>query len=141
MQTKQDKQFPVMSTFRMLADPCTNQLCFFLICQSCCLVNTSPSLDLIILILLLGRFVLIKEIPGEHFLSKSSGKKLYTASFTESWRELINEYAIFFIALRTFKFWFFISFAACCNDSKTSLQTLENRLPCELKIIMYWLNI
>ena len=60
--------------------------------------NSSSSLNLIILILLLGRFVLMKEIPGEHFLSHNSGKTLYTATCTESWRELINEYAIFFIA-------------------------------------------
>ena len=57
--------------------------------------NSISSLDLIILILLLGRFVLMKEIPREHFLSHNSGKTLYTASCTETWRELINEYAIF----------------------------------------------
>ena len=52
--------------------------------------NSSSSLDLISLILLLGRFVLMKEIPGEHFLGHNSGKALYTASCTESWRELTN---------------------------------------------------
>ena len=57
--------------------------------------NSSSSSDLIILILLLVRFVLVKEIPGEHFLSHSCGKILYTAFCTESWCELINEYAIF----------------------------------------------
>ena len=93
--------------------------------------NSSSSLDFIILILLLGRFVM-KEIPGEHFLSHNSGQTLYTASCAESWRELINEYAIFFIASRTFKFWFFISFAAYFSDSDTSFQTMKNKLPCKL---------
>ena len=90
VRTEQDKQFSVM---QMSGN------------------NSSSSLDLIILILLLGRFVLMKEIPGEHFLSHNSGKTLYTASYSESWREIINEYAIFFIASRTFNFFFF-SFAA-----------------------------
>ena len=58
--------------------------------------NSSSSLDLMFLILLLGRFVLMKEIPGESFLSHNSGKRLYKAYCTESWREFINEYAIFF---------------------------------------------
>ena len=87
--------------------------------------NSSSSSDLIILILLLGRFVLMKEILGEHFLSHNSGKTLYAASCTKSWRELINEFAIFFIASRTFKFWFFISFAAYFNDSDTSFSDYE----------------
>ena len=55
--------------------------------------NSISSLDLIILILLLGRFVLIKETPGEHYLSHNSGKT-YTASCTESWCELVNEYSL-----------------------------------------------
>ena len=87
--------------------------------------NSSSSLDLMILILLLGRFVLMKEIPGEHFLSHNSGKTLYTASRTESWCEPLNEYAIFFIGSCTCMFWFFISFAACFNDSDTSLSDFE----------------
>ena len=87
--------------------------------------NPSSSLDLIIIILLLGRFVLMKEIPGEHFLSHKSGKTLYTASYTERMHELINEYSIFFIGSRTFKFWVFISFAACFNDSDTPLSDFE----------------
>ena len=87
--------------------------------------NPSSSLDLIIIILLLGRFVLMKEIPGEHFLSHKSGKTLYTASYTERMRELINEYSIFFIGSRTFKFCVFISFAACFNDSDTPLSDFE----------------
>ena len=86
VRTEQDKQFSVM---QMSGN------------------NSSSSLDLIILILLLGRFVLMKEIPGEHFLSHNSGKTLYTASYSESWREIINEYAIFFIASCTFNFFFF----------------------------------
>ena len=94
--------------------------------------NSSSSLDLIISILLLGRFVLMKEIPGEYFLSHNSGKTLYTASCTESWRELINDYAIFFIASSTFKFSFFVSFAACFSDSAFHCQTLKNKLSCKL---------
>ena len=90
MRTEQDKQFSVM---QMSGN------------------NSSSSLDLIILILLLRRFVLMKEIPGEDFLNHNSGKTLYKASCTESWHELIYKYAIFFIASRTFKFWFFIFFA------------------------------
>ena len=86
---------------------------------------SSSSVDLIILIPLLGRFVLMKEIAGEHILRRSSDKTLYTASCTESWRKLINEYAIFFIARRTFKFWFFISFEACFNDSDNSLSDFQ----------------
>ena len=67
----------------------------------------------------------MKEIPGEHFPTHNSVKAIYTASCTESWCELINDYAIFFIATRAFKFWFFISFAACFNDSDTSLSDFE----------------
>ena len=86
--------------------------------------KSSSFLDLIILILLLGRFVLMKEIPGEHFLSHNSGKTLYTASCTESWCQLKNEYVIFFIASRTFKFWFFI-LSASFHDPDTSLSDFE----------------
>ena len=87
--------------------------------------NSSSSLDLIIIILLSGRFLLMKEIPGEHFLSHNSSKTLYAASCIESWHKLINEYAIFVIPSHTFKCWFFISFAACFNDSDTSLSDFE----------------
>ena len=83
--------------------------------------NSSSFLDLIILILLLGRFALMKEIPKEHFLSYNCGKTLYTASCTKSWRKRINE----FITSRTIKIWFFISFAAYFNNSDTSLSDFE----------------
>ena len=86
--------------------------------------NLSSVLYLIIPIPLLGRFVLVKEIPGEHFLSHNSGKTLYTASCTESWCQLKNEYVIFFIASRTFKFWFFI-LSASFHDPDTSLSDFE----------------
>ena len=90
--------------------------------------NSSSSSDLIILILLLGRFVLMKEIPGEHFLSHNSGKTLYTASCTESWRE----YAIFFIASRTFKFSFLFPLQPVSMILTIQFQALKNKLSCKL---------
>ena len=138
IRTEQDKQFSVMQNFPHVGRSMYLSTMLFLN-MSVLLSgnNSSSSLDLIILILLLGRFVLMKEIPGEHFLSHNSGKTLCTASCTESWRGLINEYAIFFIASRTFKFCFFISFADCFNDSDTSLSDFENysKLSCKFYIV------
>ena len=90
-------------------------------------LNSSSSLDLIILTQLLGRFVLMKQIPGEHFLSDNSGETLYAASCTESWRELINEYAIFLIASRTF-----FPLQPVSMILTLHFQTLESKLSCKL---------
>ena len=45
--------------------------------------SSTSSLDLSILILCSGRFVLIKETPEQHFLSHISGNTIYPASRTD----------------------------------------------------------
>ena len=92
--------------------------------------KSSSFLDLIILILLLGRFVLMKEIPGEHFLSHNSGKTLYAASCTESWRELINIFFSLHNAHSNFGFLFPLYPASMIQT--LHFQTLKNKLSCKL---------
>ena len=94
--------------------------------------NSSSFLDLIILILLLGRFVLMKEIPKEHFLSYNCGKTLYTASCTESWRKLINEYVFFSLHHSQLKFGFLFPLQPILTILTLLFQTLKNKLSCKL---------
>ena len=94
--------------------------------------NSSSFLDLIILILLLGRFVLMKEIPKEHFLSYNCGKTLYTASCTESWRKLINEYVFFSLHHAQLKFGFLFPLQPILTILTLHFQTLKKKLSCKL---------
>lgn len=47
--------------------------------------------------------------------------------FTDSYRELINEQAIFFIISHTFEFWVLIFHTTCFKASETSLSDLEQK--------------
>ena len=72
----------------------------------------------------------MKEIPGQLFLSHNSGKTLYTASCTESWRELINEYAIFSLHHAHLNFGFLFPLQAVSMILTLNCQTLKNKLSC-----------
>ena len=75
---------------------------------------------------------LLKEVPGEHFLSHNSGKTLDTVSCTESWRELISEYAGFSLHHAHLNFGFLFPLQPVSVILTFHFQTLKNKLSCKL---------